>query len=112
MLTRHFEPWGLKGLNPMIEMQKIREQIRDAVSHLHGIDDRLAELSASLTLPSDADLMWDSQIPANFQTNLYAALDAVRTDCLQDAAETLLHAVRQSDTSLRRDWLRGWKETS
>jgi len=95
----------------MIEMQEIREQIRDAVSHLYKIDDRLAELSESLTLPPDADLMWDSRIPTNFHTNLYAALDAVRTDCLQDAATNLLRAVRQTDTSLRRQW-RGWKETS
>ena len=88
----------------MIEMPKIREQIRDAVWHLHVVDDRLAELAESLMLPLDAGEMWDSQIPMNFTANLYAAIDAVRTDCLQDAAATLLHAVRQTETSLRRDW--------
>lgn len=91
----------------MIGMPEIRERIRDAVWSLHGVDDRLAELAESLKLPLDAVEMWDSQIPTNFTANLYAALDAVRTDCLQDAAATLLHAVRQTETSLRREWQKG-----
>ena len=91
----------------MIEMPEIRERIRDAVWHLHVVDDSLAELTESLKLPLDAEEMWDSQIPTSFTANLYAALDAVRTDCLQDAAATLLHAVRQTETSLRREWQKG-----
>ena len=85
-------------------MPEIRERVRDAVWRLQGVDDRLAELAESLVLAPDAAEMWDSLIPTNFTTNLYAALDAVRTDCLQDAAATLLHAVRQTDTSLRGEW--------
>ena len=88
----------------MLEMPEIRERIRNAVWHLYVVDDRLAELAESLKLPVDAGEMWDSQIPTSFTANLYAALDAVRTDCLQDAAATLLHAARQTETSLRREW--------
>ena len=90
----------------MIEMPEIRESIRDAVSKLHELDDQLAVLAESLALPPDAGEMWDSRIPMSFASNLYAALEAVRTDCLQDAAVTLLRAVRQSDASLRREWAR------
>ena len=63
----------------MIEMPEIRGRIRDAVSELHRLDDRLAELAESLPLPPDAAEMWDSQIPTSFTTNLYAALEAVRS---------------------------------
>lgn len=87
-------------------MQKpeIRERIREVVSVLHELDDRLAELAESLPLPPDAAQMWDSRYPTSFTTNLYSALDAVRTDCIQDAESTLLHAVRQNEESLRRQW--------
>ena len=89
----------------MIEMRKIRERIREAVSHLHGLDDQLAELAERLRLPPDAEQMWESRIPTSFSANLYAALEAVRSECLQDAAATLLKAVRQTDASLHREWL-------
>ena len=91
-------------------MQEIRRRVRQAVTHLYEVDDSLAELAESLALPPDAGEMWDSRIPTSFTTNLYAALDAVRTDCLQDAASTLLHAVRQSESSLRREWARNLRE--
>ena len=84
--------------------QEIRERVRQAVAHLHEVDDSLAELAEALALPPDAAEMWEFRIPASFTTNLYGALNAVRTDCLQDAALTLLHAVRQSESSLRREW--------
>lgn len=83
---------------------EIRDRIRAAVSSLHEIDDRLAELAESLPLPPDASKMWDSWTPTSFTANLYAALEAVRSDCIQDAVATLLYAVRQSDASLRREW--------
>ena len=88
----------------MMRTPEIRERIRAAVSNLHEVDDRLAELAESLPLPPDSAQMWDSWIPPSFTANLYAALDAVRSDCIQDAVETLLHAVHQSDASLRREW--------
>lgn len=84
--------------------QEIRERLRQAVAHLYEIDDSLAELTETLALPPDAAEMWESRIPTSFTTNLYGALNAVRTDCLQDAASTLLHAARQSESSLRREW--------
>lgn len=94
-------------------MREIRESIHTTVSKLYELDDQLAVLAESLVLPPDAGEMWDSRRPMSFTANLYAALDAVRTDCLQDAAVTLLRAVRQSDASLRREWARliekgGW----
>lgn len=94
-------------------MREIRESIHTTVSKLYELDDQLALLAESLVLPPDAGEMWDSRCPMSFTANLYAALDAVRTDCLQDAAVTLLRAVRQSDASLRREWARliekgGW----
>jgi hypothetical protein len=90
-----------------IKKPEIRERIREVVSSLHELDDRLAELAESLPLPPDAAEMWEFRIPTSFITNLYCALEAVRTDCLQDAVATLLHAVRQSENSLRREWILG-----
>jgi hypothetical protein len=84
----------------------IRGRIREAVSNLHRLDDELAVLAESLALPLDADEMWDSRLPTSFPTHLYAAIDAVRTDCIHDAMDTLLRAVRQSDLSLRQQFLR------
>lgn len=89
----------------MMKTPEIRERIRTAVSILHEVDNRLAELAESLPLPPDAAQMWDSRLPSSFTANLYAALDAVRSDCIQDAMATLLYAVRQSDASLRRQWM-------
>ncbi|MCP5069784.1 MAG: hypothetical protein GY946_24720 [bacterium] len=90
----------------MTETRGLRGRIRDAVSRLHRVDDELAELAESLVLCPDAVEMWESRIPTGFQVNLYAALDAVRSDCIQDAITTLLHAAGQSDASLRRQFLR------
>lgn len=84
--------------------REIREQIREVVSRLHEVDDRLAELAEALPLPPDASEMWEFTFPSTFMTNLYAALEAVRADCIQDAVDTLVHAVRQSEESLRREW--------
>lgn len=84
--------------------REIREHIREVVSSLHEVDDRLAELAEALPLPPDASEIWEFSFPSTFTTNLYAALDAVRTDCIQDAVETLVRAVRQSEESLRREW--------
>lgn len=88
----------------MIEMSEIRGQIHDAVSELRRVDERLAELAESLPLPPDAEEMWDLQIPMSFTANLYAALGAVRSDCIQDAVATLRYAVGQTDASLRHEW--------
>lgn len=88
----------------MIEMSEIREQIGDAVSSLQELDERLSALAQSLSLPPDVAEMWDLRRPMSYTANLYAALNAVRTDCIQDAAATLLDAVGQSDASLRREW--------
>lgn len=88
------------------EKRRIRGRIREAVSSLHHLDDELAELSESLALPPDATEMWESQLPTSFPTHLYAAIDAVRSDCIQDAIDTLLRAVRHSDVSLRQQFLR------
>ncbi len=88
------------------EKSRIRGRIREAVSSLQRLDDELAELAEGLSLPLDADEMWEARLPESFPTHLYAAIDAVRTDCLQDAIDTLLRAVRQSDISLRQRFLR------
>jgi hypothetical protein len=88
-----------------IKKTEIRERIRDMVSILHELDDRLTELAESLPLPLDAEDMWESRLPTNFNTNLFSALEAVRSDCVQDAVATLMCAARQSEDSLRRRWL-------
>ena len=88
-----------------IKKPEIRERIRDVVSRLLEVDDQLAELAESLLLPPDAAEMWEFRFPTSFTTNLYSALDAVRVDCIQDAVVTLLRAARQSEASLRREWL-------
>ena len=89
----------------MIEMREIRGRIRDAVSSLDQVDTCLAELAESLPLSSHASEMWRSRIPKSFTTHLYAVLEVVRSDCIQDAMKTLQHAVRQSDTTLRDEFL-------
>jgi hypothetical protein len=88
------------------ENTEIRSRIRAAVSSLHRLDDELGELAESLSLPLDATEMWESQLPTSFLPNLYAAIDAVRSDCVQDGINTLLRAVRQNDVSLRQEFLR------
>ncbi len=93
-------------MNAPGEKSRIRGRIREAVSSLQRLDDELAELAESLSLPLDADEMWEARLPESFPTHLCAAIDAVRTDCLQDAIDTLLRAVRQSDVSLRQRFLR------
>lgn len=84
----------------------IRGRIREAVSSLRLLDDELGELAESLPLPLDVTEMWESQLPMSFLANLYSAVDAVRSDCIQDAIDTLQRAVRQSDVSLRQQFLR------
>ena len=86
--------------------EKIRGRIREVVSDLHRLDDELCSLAESLVLPLDADEMWALRLPMSFPAHLYAALDAVRSDCLHEAITILLRAVRQSDVSLRRQFLR------
>ena len=90
----------------MTETRKLRGRICDAVSRLQRVDDELAELAESLELSPNAVEMWESRVPPSYQVNLYAALEAVRSDCIQDAIATLLHAAGQSDASLRRQFLR------
>lgn len=87
-----------------IKKPEARGQIRKVVSDLQRVDDRLAELAASLSLPPDVAEMWEGTIPTCFTANLYSAIDAVRSDCIQDAVATLLHAVRQNEESLRHEW--------
>jgi hypothetical protein len=87
------------------EKIRLRRQVREVVSGLLRLDDELAELAESFSLPLDADEMWEARFPESFEARLYAALDAVRTDCLQDAVDTLLAALRQSDVSLRQRFL-------
>lgn len=84
----------------------VRDRIREAVSSLQRLDDELVELAESLSLPPDATEMWDSRLPESFEAHLYATIDTVRTDCLQDAVDTLLRAVRRDDVSLRQRFLR------
>jgi hypothetical protein len=88
------------------EKSRIRNRVRKAVSSLQRLDDELAELAESLSVPLDATEMWESRLPTSFPAHLHAAIDAVRSDCVQDAIDTLLRAVRQSDVSLRRQFLR------
>ncbi len=88
-----------------IKKPEIRGRIREVVSSLCEVDDRLAELAESLPLPPDVAEMWEFRCPTSFIANLYSALDAVRSDCIQDAVATLSHAVGQSEESLRREWL-------
>ncbi len=90
----------------MTRTRETRGRVREVVSTLRQVDNRLLELSEGLPLPFDAAQMWESRIPPSFTANLYAALEAVRSDCIQDAIATLLHAVRQTDGSLRREFLR------
>ncbi len=74
---------------------------------LNQVDGWLAELVEELPLSPDASAMWDFRIPQSFPVHLHGALEAVRSDCIQDAVATLLHAVRQTDASLRDEFLRG-----
>ena len=92
----------------MTEMrEKVRGLIREIVSSLQQVDDRLAVLAESLPLPPDATEMWESEIPTSAIAYVYAALEAVRSDYIQEAIEALVHASRQSDLSLRREFLMG-----
>ncbi len=92
----------------MTEMrEKVRRQIREVVSSLQQVDDRLAALAESLPLPPDVTEMWKSEIPTSAIANVYVTLEAVRSDYIQESVETLLHASRQSDLSLRREFLLG-----
>jgi len=84
---------------------RLRHRVRETVASLQRLDDDLAELAESLSLPIDADGMWEARLPESFEAHLYAAVDAVRTDCLQDAVDTLLAALRQSELSLRQRFL-------
>ena len=85
---------------------EIREGIRDLVSSLYELEGRLTDLAECLPLPPDAEDMWELKVPMCFITNLYSALEAVRTDCIQDAVATLSRAIRQSEESLRLAWAR------
>jgi len=88
------------------EKIRLRRRVREVISSLQHLDDELIELSESLPLPLDADEMWEAQLPESFPAYLYAAIETVRTDCLQDAIDTLIAALRQSDVSLRQRFLR------
>ena len=90
----------------MSRKREIRGRLRDAVSRIQELDDELAELSEDLALPVDVEEMWEGALPRSFEANLYAALEAVRSDCLQDAVATLLTATRQSESSLRSEFSR------
>lgn len=90
----------------------IRSRLRKAVSRLHRLDDELAEVAEGLALPPDAAEMWESRLPTSFATHLYAAIDAVRSDCIQDAIDTLLRAARHSDVSLRQQFLHAGRSES
>jgi primosomal protein N'' len=85
---------------------RLRRRVGETVAGLQRLDDDLAELAESLSLPLDADEMWEARLPESFEAHLYAAIDAVRTDCLQDAVNTLLAALRQNEVSLRQRFLR------
>ncbi len=89
----------------MTERQDVREAIREIVAMLHRVDDQLAALAKSLSLPPDVAQMWESRIPMDEAAYLYATLEAVRNDCIQKAVEMLQHADHQSDVSLRREFM-------
>jgi DNA repair protein RadC len=91
----------------MTEMRDVRGRIFEIMSSLYQVDEQVSALAESLALPADAAEMWESQIPTSTPAHLYATLEAVRSDCLEDAMRTLLHAAGQSDISLRREFLRG-----
>jgi hypothetical protein len=91
----------------MTEIRDLRGRLFEIMSGLYQIDEQVSVLAESLSLPADASEMWESQIPTNAVAHLYATLEAVRSDCLEDAMRTLLHAARQSDVSLRREFVRG-----
>jgi len=91
----------------MTEIRDLRGRLFEIMSGLYQIDEQVSVLAETLSLPADASEMWESQIPTNAVAHLYATLEAVRSDCLEDAMTTLLHAARQSDVSLRREFVRG-----
>lgn len=91
----------------MTEIRDLRGRLFEILSGLYQIDEQVSVLAESLSLPADASEMWESQIPTNAVAHLYATLEAVRSDCLEDAVTTLLYAARQSDVSLRREFVRG-----
>ncbi|NJN37004.1 MAG: hypothetical protein HC794_08055 [Nitrospiraceae bacterium] len=79
----------------------IRAVVYTVVSKLHEVDNLLMELSEHLPLPPDVSEMWELRRPMSFSANLHGSLEAVRRDCIHEAVETLLLAVRHDEESLR-----------
>ncbi len=64
-------------------MSELLRLFREVVPSLHLGDDRLSTQAESLPLPADATEMWESQIQTSAIAHLYAAMEAVRSDCIQ-----------------------------
>ena len=91
----------------MTEIRDSRGLIREIVARLQQVDEQVAELAESLPLPPDVTEMWEFLMPTSPTAYLYAALETVRCDYLQEAIETLLDATRQTEVSLRSAFVRG-----
>lgn len=89
----------------MIQIEDVRGDLLEIVSSLYELKHRVAALAQRLPLPPDVEQMWEAQIPSSALANLYSALEAVRSDCLEQGIATLLRAARQSDASLRSEFL-------
>jgi hypothetical protein len=73
----------------MSDFLGIRTDMRDAILELKQMEQRMLGWAESLPLPAEADEMWEGRIPITAPATLYAAIEAVRCDCIQEAIERL-----------------------
>ena len=86
----------------MIEMRDVRDELWEIVSGLYRVENRVASLAERLA--PEAQHMWDCDRPTTVVAHLHAALQAVCGDYLAEALKTLMHAGRQSEESLYREY--------
>ena len=98
----------------MIKERKLRRKVIELIKSLLLLDAQVLELCERLPLPSDAERMWNLQLPENYAANIHGALMAVREGCLAEALKVLQRSVGETDESLRMQYLgtRGAKEES
>ena len=98
----------------MIKERKLRRKVIELIKSLLLLDAQVLELCENLPLPSDAERMWNLQLPENYAANVHGALMAGREGCLTEALRVLQRAVVETDESLRMQHLgtRGAKEES